>query len=314
MRGISQRDIIKICYLYYREKKTQEEIASLLGFSRFKVNRILKKAIEEGVVSITINDPMGNLTEMEIDLAKKFGLKEAVVAQTGKLQTQTAFEQIGRAGAQYLTHIIGRYRVLGVTWGRTLRHLINNLDKINTKNLTIVQLSGGMGIIEGIDANVLSMMLGQKLGAKPHLLQSPVVVSDRNTRDALLKEKNILGTLSIAATADLALVGIGLVNKNGLLWKAGLMGQKDYRALQEAGAVGAICGRCYDINGTPCLTDWDDRVIGLTLDELARVGHKIGIAFGNEKKDAILGALRGQHVNVLVTDEQTALKLLEAVN
>lgn len=56
MRGIGRRDIIEISYLYYNEKKTQEEIATLLSISRFKVGRILKKAVEEGIVSITIND------------------------------------------------------------------------------------------------------------------------------------------------------------------------------------------------------------------------------------------------------------------
>jgi DNA-binding transcriptional regulator LsrR (DeoR family) len=75
------QEIIKICYLYYKEGKTQEEVAGLLGVSRFKVSRILKKAIADGLVTITVNDPMGNLTEMEVELAKAFDLKESVIVK-----------------------------------------------------------------------------------------------------------------------------------------------------------------------------------------------------------------------------------------
>ena len=310
MRGIGRQDIIKISYLYYNEKKTQEEIATLLGLSRFKVSRILKKAVEEGVVSITINDPMGNLTEMEIELAKEYGLKEAVVVRTAAYNGETLLDQIGRAGAQYLNRIITGYRVLGVAWGRTLRYLINNIDEIDAGDLTITQLSGGMGTIEGTDTNMLTMMLGQKLGAKPLFLQSPVVVRDRRTKKALLKEKSLAEALAIARKADLALLGIGLTNQQGLLWQSGLMEKRDHELLEKAGAVGAICGRCFDINGEPCISDWDNRVIGLTLQELKNIKHKVGIAFGKEKRNGITGALRGRYLDVLITDEALARKLL----
>jgi DNA-binding transcriptional regulator LsrR (DeoR family) len=312
MHTIGRREKIEISYLYYNEKKTQEEIATLLGISRFKVGRILKTAIEEGIVSITINDPIRNLIEMEIELAKKYGLKKTLVVRTVSYNGETPFDQIGKAGARYLSRIAIEYKILGVTWGRTLRHMINNMDAMNAGDLTIIQLSGGMGSIEGTDTNMLTMMLGQKLGAKPLFLQSPVVVKDKLTKKALLQEKSVAEILRIARQTDLALVGIGLLNRHGLLWQSGMMEERDYSVLQKAGAVGAICGRCFDINGQPCVSDWDDRVIGLTLKELKRIKHKVGIAFGKEKLDGIVGALNGQYLDVLITDEDVAGRLLSS--
>lgn len=310
MHAIGRREIIEISYLYYNEKKTQEEIATLLGISRFKVGRILKTAIQEGIVSITINDPISDLVEMEIELAKKYGLKKSVVVRTVAYNGETPFDQIGKAGARYLSRIATEHKILGVTWGRTLRHMINNMDAMDAGDLTIIQLSGGMGSIEGTDTNMLTMMLGQKLGAKPLFLQSPVVVKDKKTKKALLQEKSVAEILRIARKTDLALVGIGLLNRQGLLWQSGMMEERDYRGLQKAGAVGAICGRCFDINGKPCVSDWDDRVIGLTLKELKRVQHKVGIAFGEEKLKGIVGALNGRYLDVLITDEDIANSLL----
>lgn len=310
MHAIGRREIIEISYLYYNEKKTQEEIATLLGISRFKVGRILKTAIQEGIVSITINDPISDLVEMEIELAKKYGLRKSVVVRTVAYNGETPFDQIGKAGARYLSRIATEHKILGVTWGRTLRHMINNMDAMDAGDLTIIQLSGGMGSIEGTDTNMLTMMLGQKLGAKPLFLQSPVVVKDKKTKKALLQEKSVAEILRIARKSDLALVGIGLLNRQGLLWQSGMMEERDYRGLQKAGAVGAICGRCFDINGKPCVSDWDDRVIGLTLKELKRVQHKVGIAFGEEKLKGIVGALNGRYLDVLITDEDIANSLL----
>jgi deoxyribonucleoside regulator len=74
--------------------------------------------------------------------------------------------------------------------------------------------------------------------------------------------------------------------------------------------VGAICGRFFDANGRECWHELDDRTIGLTLDELRKIKHKIVVGVGQEKVEGLFGALRGKLANVLVTDEDTAAKLL----
>ena len=77
-----------------------------------------------------------------------------------------------------------------------------------------------------------------------------------------------------------------------------------------AGAVGAICGRFYDGQGVRCSHKLEGRTIGLNLNELKQIKHKILIALGLEKVQAILGALRGDLVNALVIDSDTAEHLL----
>jgi deoxyribonucleoside regulator len=47
----------------------------------------------------------------------------------------------------------------------------------------------------------------------------------------------------------------------------------------------------------------------MSLSELKKVETVVGIAGGAEKFDAILGALNGQYVDVLITDHITAGKL-----
>ena len=310
-RSIEPRDLIKICYLYYKEEKTQEEISCLFGLSRFKIIRLLKEARDRGLVTIQINDPTENLTEMEVRLAKRFGLRESVVVRDGEFSGRSLVDRVGEAGARYLAGVIDRYKVLGVAWGQTLSHLVKNVKPVEVKGLIVVQISGGLGTIEGADTSILTMTLSQKLGGTPYILQAPVIVKDRVIRDSLLREKKIAETLAMARTSEMALLGIGACDPGGGLWKAGLLDEKVLTKLKKRGAVGAICSRFYTIDGERCHTDLDDRIVGITLDELSRIKHKVGVAFGQEKRDAILGALRGGFLDVLITDEKTAESLLE---
>ena len=310
MKELSERDILKICYLYYQEEKTQEEISRFFGVSRFKISRLLKEARTRGLVSITINDPRGDLTEMEIKLAKKFDLDQAIVVSLNEFSEKSVLDQVGEVAARYLNQIVGLYKVFGVTWGFTVYHVVSNLRPVEVRELTLVQIGGGLGTIEGTDNNMLTMMLGQKLGAKAHVIPAPVIVRNRSIRDTLFKEKKIQETLAIAKKADLVLFGVGVIGTGGLLWRSGFLNRNDTLKLKESGAVGAICGRFFDSNGQKCWNELDDRTIGLNLDELRRIRHKICVATGREKVPGILGALRGNLSNVLITDETTAQSLL----
>ena len=311
MRELSERDILKICYLYYQEERTQEEISDLFGVSRFKISRTLKEAKRKGYVTITINDPKDDLTEIEIKLANKFDIEQAIVVKINEFSEKTALDQVAEAAARYLGKIVINYHIMGVTWGYTVYRVVNKLKPIEVNHLTLVQIGGGLGTIEGTDNNMLTMMLGQKLGAKAHVIPAPIIVRNRSLRDTLFKEKKIQQTLEIAKKADLVLFGVGLIGREGMLWQSGFLKDADTLKLKKAGAVGAICGRFFDAGGQKCWGELDDRTIGLNLAELRNIKHKICIATGKEKIDAILGALRGKLLNVLVTDERTAVSLLK---
>ncbi|MEW6401295.1 MAG: sugar-binding domain-containing protein [Chloroflexota bacterium] len=56
-------------------------------------------------------------------------------------------------------------------------------------------------------------------------------------------------------------------------------------------------------------TGLEKRVISMSLDQLSKVSRAVGVAGGSRKYAAILGALRGHRINVLVTDHFTANRL-----
>ena len=66
----------------------------------------------------------------------------------------------------------------------------------------------------------------------------------------------------------------------------------------------------YDINGRAVETPFSDRIIAIELEKLRSLSYSIGMAASREKVPAIMGALRGKLINVLITDEETAKILL----
>ena len=47
-------EYIKVAYYYYKLGMTQDDIAKKMSMSRQRVNRILKKCLETGIVKISI--------------------------------------------------------------------------------------------------------------------------------------------------------------------------------------------------------------------------------------------------------------------
>ena len=83
--------------------------------------------------------------------------------------------------------------------------------------------------------------------------------------------------------------------------------------LLKNGVVGDIALRFFDAQGQPVHSEIDNRVIGITLDQLQRTRRVVGIAGGPTKFQAVLGALRGKLINVLITDSVTAERLLSGL-
>lgn len=54
-----------------------------------------------------------------------------------------------------------------------------------------------------------------------------------------------------------------------------------------------------------------EKTLAIELETLRKARYAIGIAYGEEKYAALLGALRGKHINSLVTDRATAEYLVQ---
>ncbi|OUN00171.1 MAG: hypothetical protein BAA04_09445 [Firmicutes bacterium ZCTH02-B6] len=299
----------RAAWLYYHRGLTQQDIGERLGLSRVKVVRLLARAREEGIVQIRVDHPSLRFVELEEELRRTFGLKEAIVVPSGETEEQTR-EAIGRFGAIYLERALAPGDVIGTAWGVTLREVARHLRPLSLKDVTVVQLMGGLnagGLINPLD---IARAVADKLQGNLQMLYTPAFVDSARIRAALLSDHRVAQTLRAGASATKALVGIGDVSRESSLVRWGALTPAELDEAVHLGAVGDILGRHFDAHGRPIESPLAERVIGLTLESLRSIPQVIAFAGGGRKAAAILGALRARYVHVLITDEATARLVL----
>ncbi len=305
--------LYKIAKAYYEENLTQEEIGKLYGLSRIKISRLLQQARDERIVHITIIPPAESNVELERELAARYGLDEVVIVTPSNYDKVVVTRDLGTATADYLMRCLQGHEVLSISWGTTLLAVVEAMPAQNWPEMKIVQMLGGLGRPEsetyGAD---LVHRVAQTFNAKPRMVPAPGIVNSQMVRDALLTDVQIAGTLALAAQADIAVVGIGRPTPDSVVMQSGILTEEEFAHLQACGAVGDIALRFFDSQGRAVRHEICDRIIGLDLDQIKRIPRVIGAAGGLEKVEVIRAALQGKLINVLVTDEQSALRLLES--
>jgi lsr operon transcriptional repressor len=129
-------------------------------------------------------------------------------------------------------------------------------------------------------------------------------------RDQLLRQPAVAESLRTAASASLALVGIGGTDDNCTMVRSGCFSIQEITTLRDAGAVGDVLGNYVNVDGRRLDSAETGRLVGLSLDELAAIDTVIVVASEREKPIAILGVLRAGVPDVLVIDEVNARVLL----
>ncbi len=182
----------------------------------------------------------------------------------------------------------------------------------NAKDGKVVQILGGVGTASTkYQATLLAQRLASLIGASPVLLQAPAVVGSSQAKSVLIKDPAFQDAAKWFTAIDVALVGIGSLRASDLLASSGnIFSDKEVEQVQRKGAIGDICFQFIDQNGRPIESPLAERVIGIQLAELKRAKRVVGIAGGQEKTQAILAALRGHWISVLITDRGTAEQLL----
>lgn len=303
----------KVARMYYHEGLTQEVIAGQLSFSRSAISRLLKEAQEEGVVEINIRYPWQQVTRLEHALADQFGLNAVRVLERGEASYTEMLGGLGMLAARYMEQELESNMIVAVASGTAVYETVRALNKNQHLDATVVQVMGVTGTSNPyVDGAELARLMASRLGGRYLYLQSPLVVKNAHVRGNLLREPAIQQVLALGQQASIALVGIGTVYpEDSSLLRTGFVTPQMLEELMKASAVGETCGRPFNAHGEPVVSGVGSQIISISLDELKKIPTVIAVAGGDHKVASIHGLLQGKIVNVLVTDDQTALKLLE---
>jgi DNA-binding transcriptional regulator LsrR (DeoR family) len=298
--------LVKIAHLYYENNQTQQEIADHLGVSRMAVSRALQKARDEGIVDIRVNYEEGYY-EMEEALKDKYRLTDILI--TPFQQGESLKHILAQNTAQYLQRILDFGDLIGVGWGSTLSFLPRYTRSFEPMDLTFVPVLGGVGQVSlEMHANQIAFGLAQALGGRSRFLHTPAIADSAQQRAALLSGKSVRAALELAKKAKTVILGIGApMDPLSTLNDSGYVTEDDLSKIEQAGAVCDV-GACIYLNSAsqPCSLDLNDKIIGLSYEDLKEIPTVVAAAGGAAKHSAIQAALRSGLIHILITDEETA--------
>lgn len=313
MSASELRQLVEVAHLYYLQDFTQEKIASQMGVSRSKVSRMLKDARAQGLVEIRVRSSLITDSGLQERLRKALGLKECLVLADPD-STDVA-ERVGALAGHYLQENIVDGAIVGVGWSSAVYSTVRSSSLEGKNDVTVAQLMGsvGDGIIE-LNGVYITGRLADSLNAHAHYIQAPMIVANATVRDGLTSDPYIQKALTLAQRADIMLVGIGAVNEYLGQYRAGYLGDADLGHIREEGAVGEVIGTYFSRQGNVVPLEINERIIGLGFEELRNIPIRVGVSWGVQKVSANIGAARSGLISVLVTDEDTAREMLDALN
>lgn len=297
---------------YYEARLTQDEIGRRINASRSTVSRLLQQAQDRGIVRIIIDYPWERAHDLENLLVTRFPLREAQVLLSKGRDDETVRAGMGVLAARIIDREVTDEAILGVSYGRSLACTIAALAPARRVSTTVVPIIGALGSDNPlIDGPELVRQMAQIYGGEFRYLPAPLLVDDVRTRNALLQSPQIFETLALARRAHIILMGIGALTPgySSMIW-AGYLSEPELSLLREQGAAGHMAAQFYDINGRFLDVEVNQRSVGIGIKALLGKDPVIAVAGGEAKAEAILGALRGRYLDVLVTDDAAARRVL----
>ena len=310
------RLLTKVARMYHERGMRQPQIAQQLHISQPRVSRLLKRAVELGIVRTTVIAPRGVYAELEEQIEQAYGLTEVIVADTDDHADEAqVIRALGAAAAVYLeTTLMGAERIGVSSWSSTILATVEAMHPRPTPVADqVVQMIGGVGNVTAqTQATRITGRLAALTGAQAVYLPAPGLLASADMRQMFISDPNIEPVLRACDDLTMALVGIGSIEPSPLLRESGnAVAESELPALRAAGAVGDVCIRFFDSDGRHIDSELDDRVLGIGVDTLRSIPRRVAVAGGGRKSTAIRAALQGGWVNVLITDLQVARGLID---
>jgi lsr operon transcriptional repressor len=294
--------MIKIAWYYYFENMTQQSVADTLGISRMRVIKLLEKARQNGIIQFRLRKDGETRMKLERGLMEQYHLQDAFIVPSPLNKSQVN-AGVAEAASMYITERLTENSFINMGYGDTPSRVLNNLATMAERPLTCVSLTGGVSYyLPDTRSNVFN--------AKLHLIPTPLLASSKEMAEAMRQEASVTEVSRMISLAQLTVVGIGAMHETATIFKSGILNRNDFLYLQMQGAVGDLLSHFIDRDGNLIETPLEGRLISTSLSKLKALQNVIGVAAGDVKVNAIRAALCGGYLDVLITDDRTAAKLL----
>lgn len=300
----------EVARLYYHENYNQATIAELFDMSSSTVSRLIKEAHELKIVEVIIRYPFLTAPSLGKRVADRLRLREVhVLAKNGGTYVETV-EKVAQLAARVLVNHLEDGALLGISLGMAVAQTARAFRVTTSMRCLVVRLQGANDneLMEGTD---LAQVFSTQLGGEFLIIPAPWIMNSQAACEIITQEPSVKDAMNVAEHAQVGLVGMGSMDPRfSTLLRNKLITPQELEELKEAGAIGEICGKHYDCHGNVLDVPFHRRTVAINIEKLRGFETVIGVAAGQGKAEAILGAARGRLIDVLVTDAEAAEALL----
>ena len=299
---------VRAAWMYYIAGLNQSEIASQLGTSRPVVQRLIAAAKDEGIVSIGLHHPVANCLDYAQLLKEKYQLIDCNIMPVYSIESTLDSVTFGcyQLMARYLQG--DKPTIVGIGSGLTLKKTIKRIDfdSQNTRCVALISAMNEHGQCNYYDD--VPLLLARKIQGKYYQWPAPRYAQSREEYQMWSTNRLFRNVSTVARDSDVIFVGIGALGRQSPIFKDGFIDEQQLEELTARGGVGEILGRFIDAEGNVVESQINQMITSHDIRESNC--PRIAAACGEDKRPAILAALKGGWINGLVTDEHTARWLL----
>lgn len=310
--GKDNEQIFRVIKKHYLMRMSQKDIAQSEGLSTATVSRIIGSAVDNGYVEFTLKFPGGNVVEMENKIKELFDLKFVSVTKVDLDDVDIILRDISVSVGDYLNYIVRDGDIIGVAWGYTMSKVADGLKPRNIKNGKVVGINGGL--VQNntrIGAETIIEKFSRNFNAIGYRLMVPVSVDSAEAAEMLKKDSHLKQVFSLIHQANIVIFGLGSMDLDSTMVRYGGFTEEEFIRLKNEGYVGDIGGRFFRGDGSPGDIRFNERVMGIELEEVKQKEYRIAVVCSEAKVGALHAALRNGYITSLFLDEKTARKLIE---
>ncbi|MFW5873480.1 MAG: sugar-binding transcriptional regulator [Bacillota bacterium] len=303
---IGRRSLSEGLKLSVRQVRNELEFLNEQGL--IKVSRAGVSLTKEGKDFITELElyftEIKDFANLEEKVEEKLNINEVLIVPCN-LEHSNLIREIGRVAANYLRRLLRAGDIIAITGGYTMAQVAEMMPYCEAKyeKTVVVPGRGGLGEEVDIQANTIAASIAKKIGGKYYLLQVPDNLKLENI--SLIKnEPSIQKTLDILGKANILVHGVG--NAAEMSARRG-MDQTEIDEILSRGAIGEAFGYYYNLAGDIV---YSTPSIGLNLEDVEKINTVIAVAGGGKKAKAIKSIISPKYQDVLITDEETARRII----
>ena len=304
-------DAARAGWLYFIAGHTQDEIARTLQVSRASAQRLVSLCLAERLITFRLEHPIAACMELAGKLKSCFDLMHCEVVPTDP-ESPNSTAGIAERCANLLDLTLRSETpvIVALGTGRAMRAAVERVMPIERPNHQIVSLVGNISADGSASFFDTVGRLADRTGARHYPMPLPFLMSSEDERNRMVRIEPIAKVKSIAAKADLRLVGIGQMDQKAQIHIDGFVTREELFEMMRLGAVGEVTGWAYDAKGRLIKGGTNKRLTSIPP-QMPAQATTIAAALGQAKVPAIRAALAGRLVNGLITDEATAQAVLD---